>query len=202
MYFKKQEAGGFIGRGGENINQIYAQAGCRIDVDKEGTMKDGLAAIKINTKSIDMYNKVVSILVDCPQLTYLQAQDGRVLKDTVGRDPRSMLTSDRRGDHMEELWVPDRLVGLCIGKRGETLLGIERATGTKCNVHKFCPPGRRERCVEIHGPPSGIEEAKWRIEATIGRVANEPLKIVACDFDFQDQEVLEIIRQCIDYREI
>lgn len=208
IYFKTDEAAGFIGRSGENINEFTKRAGIQIQVQRDAKPSEGLSTMHIEATNNAEFDRVVQMLIDTPKLSFLQNRDGRVIKDQpVGG--QSLKQDWGRGgsrqdgqEMMEELWVPDRLVGLCIGNRGENILTIERTTQTKCTVHKFCPPGRYERCIEIHGRSQGIVEAKARLLQTIGEVQSKPPVRVKDDYDHQDPVLLEKIRKLVDYEEL
>lgn len=201
VFFNKTEAGGFIGRKGENINELTSIAGCSIQVDRDEPADRDMCAIRIEANDPRQFDDTVRLLIDCAKLTFLKSASGKVLKDTSAAG-RAGFGSDPREQAMEELWVPDRLVGLCIGAGGSTILAIERATNTKLNVHKFCPPGKYERCIEVCGAPAGVAEAKGRIMATIDEVQAKPVRIVKDDYDFQDPAMLAIIRKIVDYDEL
>ena len=78
------------------------------------------------------------------------------------------------GETTELLYVPDRLVGLVIGARGEAIAGIQSHTKTSINCAKFCEPGKSERCIDITGTtPQAIEEAKNRIRTICEEVKGD-----------------------------
>lgn len=216
MLFRKAEAGALIGRKGENINELCDQAGCEYKVQKEDeAAPEGMGIIYIEASDERQFDKAVQLLISCPKLTLLKSSEGKVLKESQGYsdmpregNPSAGPPGGRRGGNvtgdtsMEEFWVPDRYVGLCIGNKGLAMTNLENATGTRCTVHKFCPPGRKERCIEIHGPPAGIAEAKARLSRVIDEVLQKPVKLVKDDYDFQDVQVLAKIRNLINYDDL
>lgn len=66
--------------------------------------------------------------------------------------------------HAERLPVPDRYVGLIIGRSGENLKGIANRTNTKIFVpQRNSNPNAEERIMEIVGDPNCIEMARSEI---------------------------------------
>lgn len=200
--FRKNEAGALIGRNGENINELCKLAGCELKVQKEGEdAPDGMGLIYIEANNQRQFDEAVQLLVDSPKLTLLKSSSGKVLKESMGV-PQGQVRGGGGSETMEEIWVPDRYVGLCIGNKGQAMANLEQRTGTRCTVHKFCPPGRKERCIEIYGTPEGIAQAKDHFARVIDEVLQKPMKLVKDDYDFQDPEVLKRIRTLIDYEDI
>jgi KH domain len=58
-------------------------------------------------------------------------------------------------------------VGIVIGRRGQTIISIQRATGTKMHVDQV------RRTLLIQGTPRQIEIVKKRVGALLDRVSNE-----------------------------
>lgn len=70
---------------------------------------------------------------------------------------------------MEKMRVPDKYVGLIIGKSGDNLKGIAQRTNTKIFVpqKKNLVPDAEERIVEIVGDSASIDYAKNEIHGLI-----------------------------------
>jgi predicted PilT family ATPase len=82
--------------------------------------------------------------------------------------------------NMEKLRVPDKYVGLIIGKSSENLKGIAQRSNTKIFVpQKKIQPEAEERIVEIVGDPHCIEIAKQEIMTVIQRVIESPSLLIA-----------------------
>jgi hypothetical protein len=58
-------------------------------------------------------------------------------------------------------------VGIVIGKRGATIISMQRATGTKMHVDQV------RRVLQIEGTAKQIETVKRRVGALLDRVSNE-----------------------------
>lgn len=203
VYFQRNEAGGLVGRNGENIKDLTDRAGCDLQVSK-GADSEGWCSITIDARDDEQFEDVVKILVDCPKLSYLKDENGKVLKTGTNYNGgiQQSTRGKRSGEVADEIWVPDRYVGLCIGAQGKDILRIEADTRTKITVHKFCPPGKKERCIEIHGPQQGVEEAKSRLTRAVADAQAKPVKFVKDDYDYQDKGVLDKIRKVIDYQDL
>lgn len=58
-------------------------------------------------------------------------------------------------------------VGIVIGRRGQTIISMQRATGTKMHVDQV------RRCLLIQGTTRQIDTVKKRVGALLDRVSNE-----------------------------
>ena len=58
-------------------------------------------------------------------------------------------------------------VGIVIGRRGQTIISMQRATGTKMHVDQV------RRCLLIQGTARQIDTVKKRVGALLDRVSNE-----------------------------
>lgn len=58
-------------------------------------------------------------------------------------------------------------VGIVIGRRGQTIISMQRATGTKMHVDQV------RRCLLIQGTARQIENVKKRVGALLDRVSSE-----------------------------
>lgn len=64
--------------------------------------------------------------------------------------------------------VPDKFVGLIIGKNGENLRGIAQRSNTKIFIpQKNNDPGAEDRIVEVDGDSQCVEMARQEILALI-----------------------------------
>lgn len=64
------------------------------------------------------------------------------------------------GPH-NKLQVPDKFVGLIIGKNGENLRGIAQRSNTRIFVpQKNTDPGSDERTIEVDGDSQSVEIAR------------------------------------------
>lgn len=55
------------------------------------------------------------------------------------------------GNQKEEFPVPDNMVGLIIGRGGETIKNIHHKTGAFVFIPKECEPGSSDRILSISG---------------------------------------------------
>mmetsp|Transcript_22576 Transcript_22576/g.19579 ORF Transcript_22576/g.19579 Transcript_22576/m.19579 type:complete len:111 (-) Transcript_22576:1270-1602(-) len=56
--------------------------------------------------------------------------------------------------YKEDLAVPDNLVGLVIGKKGDTIRTINRTSGASVYIPKEAEAGKTERVLTITGTPA------------------------------------------------
>jgi far upstream element-binding protein len=67
-----------------------------------------------------------------------------------------------------EMFVPDNLVGLIIGKGGETIKGINKSSGAIVFIPKEMNPDNPDkRLVRITGNHDQIEDAKGQIDEIV-----------------------------------
>lgn len=76
----------------------------------------------------------------------------------TGKEPAEILTDEvELGNH----------VGIVIGRRGQTIISMQRATGTKMHVDQV------RRTLMIQGTAKQIDTVKKRVGALLDRVSNE-----------------------------
>lgn len=66
-----------------------------------------------------------------------------------------------------EIRIPNNMVGLVIGKGGESILRIQSQLGVNAQIDKECPPGENYRRIVLKGKPSAVDEARARIDDII-----------------------------------
>ena len=69
-----------------------------------------------------------------------------------------------------EVRVPNNLVGLIIGRGGETIKNINHRTGSFVFIPKECEPGRNERVLMVSGMIDQVNQAKAEIEEIVNMV--------------------------------
>merc|ERR1719456_2136541 len=68
------------------------------------------------------------------------------------------------------LKVPHELIGMLIGRGGETIKEIKKESGARVDIQKEAlEPGSPDRFVHITGPPECVEFAKKMVEDMLGR---------------------------------
>jgi hypothetical protein len=202
------------------------------DYGNGGDPEERYVFIKSNTGGTE---RAIEQICKCEKISFLRGDDGFVFKDDpklrdyladrerngqknqkaqeAVRHVRRDLPDEnnlKAGEITEFHYVPDRLVGLVIGQKGETIGGIQKLSRTSINCAKFCEPGKSERRIEISGTRENIDEAKTRIQAICDEVGDKPKKSeikalqrgLPLPVDYQDQHVLARLRKVIDYSEL
>jgi len=77
-----------------------------------------------------------------------------------------MLPNNTMGCRVE-VPVPDNLVGLVIGRGGETIKGINQRSGAVVFIPKECQPGQQDRVLVVSGEPHQIEQARQEIQQLV-----------------------------------
>lgn len=146
-----------IGRGGEQINVIQQQSGCRVQMAPE-TSPNGFRQCTLQGPKhcIDRARQLVS----------------EVIERSRGNNPNNSMmamTKQQNGSQAgvitTELMVPGQKCGLIIGKNGETIKGIQEQLGVKMllvqDSHQVTAGPKPLR---ITGTIEKVEQAKRHIE--------------------------------------
>ena len=153
-----------IGKGGETIRLLQADSGAKIQVAKKEIPNTNLR----------------NVFVEGTPEKYQKAKE--LIEDIIREHRRAIDPLIHVGDinpfigNPERFKVPDKYVGLIIGKSGENLKGI--ASRTNCKI--FVPqrnlvPDAEERIIELIGDSHCIEMAKNEIHGLIQKVIQIPL---------------------------
>ena len=111
-----------IGKGGETIRNLQQESGAKIQVAKKEIPNSNLR----------------NVFVEGPPEKYQRAKE--LIEDIIREHRRSSDTLVHVGDsnpfygNKDILRVPDKYVGLIIGKSGDTLKGIAQRSNTKIFV--------------------------------------------------------------------
>ena len=77
------------------------------------------------------------------------------------------------GVETEEIKIPDRMVGLIIGRGGESISRLQTESGAKIQMSPQSMDGSQERTCTLTGARPAIERAKELIDAIVASRANE-----------------------------
>ena len=77
------------------------------------------------------------------------------------------------GVESEEIKIPDRMVGLIIGRGGESISRLQTESGAKIQMSPQSMDGSVERTCTLTGSRAAIERAKELIDAIVASRANE-----------------------------
>jgi len=150
-----------IGKGGETIKRLQ---------DESGAKKVQVAADSAKGSSCR------NVFVEGDKTAYFKVK--QMLQKIV--DQQRKIKSAQTGHSGQgkgqyvgvgkvfEMFVPDNLVGLIIGKGGETIKGINRSSGAIVFIPKeMNPDNPNKRLVRITGNHDQIEDAKGKIDEIV-----------------------------------
>jgi transcription antitermination factor NusA-like protein len=144
-----------IGKGGETIRQLQMQSGAKkvqVAADAQKGAPTRNIFVEGDRESYERVKKMITDIVE-QQQKLRQAMTG-------------VLPDNSQGVR-EEVPVPDNLVGLIIGRGGETIKAINQKTGAAVFIPKECDTGRNERILVISGTASQVEQAKAEVQAKV-----------------------------------
>uniref|UniRef100_A0A7S4SM47 RRM domain-containing protein n=1 Tax=Alexandrium monilatum TaxID=311494 RepID=A0A7S4SM47_9DINO len=157
--------GMLIGKGGETIKELKKESGARIDISKEPTessSNDRLVHISGPPECVEFAKKMVEEMLG-------RARERHGLRRPDEDEKERERSPDRRPTQTT-IQVPHELIGMLIGKGGETIKTISKDSGARIEIAKDENAEREEkRSVYLCGPPDSLEKAKAMIEETLGR---------------------------------
>lgn len=143
-----------IGKNGETIRRLHRETGCKIQIAKKEIP---------NTE-------VRNVFIEGPPEKYESAK--KAIEDIISdqyMNQNFSHTGDVNpfpGPHTK-LKIPNKMVGLIIGKGGDTVRIIHQKTNCYIFIPKESKPGEDFRELELSGPPTCIEECKREIVSMI-----------------------------------
>lgn len=150
--------GMLIGRGGEVVKQLSTESGARIEISKTETEggKAGERTVYISglQDCVDKAKKLIDDAID-------------KAKERTGQVNPNACT----------LKVPHELIGMLIGRGGETIKELKKESGARIDINKEPDDeGSQDRQVHITGPPECVEYAKKMVEEMLGK-SREGLRV-------------------------
>jgi len=144
---EEELVGKIIGRGGEVVKQLQKDSGARIDVSK--TSADGKRSVYLSGSKV------------CVEKAKAMIEDtlNKARELTGATNPNALVMK-----------VSHELVGILIGKNGDTIKDLKKESGARIDISKDASADSPdERLVHITGPPECVEFAKKMIEETLSR---------------------------------
>jgi len=160
--------GYIIGRGGENIAQMQARTGCKVQIQKEGDLKPGQTERMITLSAtsqvaIDECREKIQSMVQ-ERVRFLGGGGMGGGGASGGKDSKIQEAIEAGHVHIQ-VEVPDADVGLVIGKQGSTIRMLQDQTGANIQVPPGDKSGNDVRIVHItHPTETGANAAKEQIE--------------------------------------
>ncbi|CAE8585175.1 unnamed protein product [Polarella glacialis] len=160
--------GMLIGRGGETIKELKKESGARIDINKEpaeDNSTDRMVHISGPPECVEYAKKMIEEMLG-------KSRERLGIKEEIDdKDEGKPAVVDvaTRPSQMLVL-VPNELIGMLIGKGGETIRNISKDCGVRIEIVKDEASDRAdERAVNISGPPDCLDKAKRLIDDTLNR---------------------------------
>lgn len=142
-----------IGKGGETIKLLQAQSGARkVQVAADSAPNSNYRNVFVEGEqdSVEKVKKMIGDILESHQ---------KLKQAMTGMQPGSQKT------YKLEYPVPNNIVGLIIGRGGETIKGINQRHGAFVFIPKECEPGKNERVLIISGTDEqAVTQAKQEIE--------------------------------------
>ena len=147
MTFNSSMVGRVIGRGGESLRKIEKESGARVQFIPEKDTKPGERSADImgSKGQVDYARNAILELIGSRQ-----AEVG-----SEATNARIMFT------------VPDRCVGLIIGRGGESVGDIQRRSGARVNIVPENEAVNGHRPINLYGSPDAVTHARHMIEEIV-----------------------------------
>lgn len=157
-----------IGRQGENLRRVETDSRCRVQFVPPAGQNDHMRLCKITgpraqrEEAKEMINRII-------QESGMRSGDrgGRGGSDSGGYGGRESrpgppppMPVPKEGDDNLQIMVPDRTVGLIIGRGGETIRDLQERSGCHINIVGENKSINGLRPVNLIGPPAAARHAK------------------------------------------
>ncbi|KAK0705492.1 hypothetical protein B0H67DRAFT_385134 [Lasiosphaeris hirsuta] len=162
MEIESSLVGLIIGRQGENLRKVESESSCRVQFIPPTGASDPIRYCKITgarerrEEAKEMINKIIR--------DSGMRSGGRGGSDSGHREarpaPPPSATGSKEGDDSLQIMVPDRTVGLIIGRGGETIRDLQERSGCHINIVGENKSVNGLRPVNLIGPPAAARHAK------------------------------------------
>ena len=174
MLIPGHKVGLVIGKGGETIKQLQEQTGAKMIIIQDTNQQAEQKPLRITGTPESVERAKAEVF------KILNQQDNR--NGGGGRGGFSGGRGGGRGggggagwpsgggggDKMEYVMVASNKVGLVIGKGGETIKSINKASGAHVEIDRIAPPEAVEKNFIIRGSTEAVERAKKMVLEKIG----------------------------------
>jgi far upstream element-binding protein len=126
-----------IGRQGENLRRVEQDTGCRIQflTGPESSGPHRHCRITGDPRARMDAKREINRIIDENGGNPIQETPGSRSASTTGtRPPKPSATNLREGENSIQIMVPDRTVGLIIGRGGETIRDLQERSGCHVNI--------------------------------------------------------------------
>ncbi|XP_043102748.1 far upstream element-binding protein 2 isoform X2 [Puntigrus tetrazona] len=138
-----------IGRGGEQINKIQQESGCKVQIAPDsGGLPDRSVSLTGGPEAIQKAKMLLDDIVSRGRGT-----------------PPSFHESTNGSGHMQEMIIPAGKAGLIIGKGGETIKQLQERAGVKMILIQDASQGpNMDKPLRIIGDPYKVQQAREMVQ--------------------------------------
>lgn len=132
---KSALVGLIIGRNGENLRKIETESGARVQFiqAKDSHVPERQATISGTTRSRENAKTAIFSIIDENGGQSVSQEKGAYTAGMPGR-AKVNLPALREGEASTQIMVPDKTVGLIIGRGGETIKDLQERSGCHVNI--------------------------------------------------------------------
>lgn len=133
---KSSLVGLIIGRSGENLKRVEAESGARVQFlqAKDSHTPERQCTISGNLRAREVAKSAIfAIIEENGGQNVMQQDKGAYAPGMAGR-AKPNLPALREGENNSQIMVPDKTVGLIIGRGGETIKDLQERSGCHVNI--------------------------------------------------------------------
>ena len=162
MEIEGSMVGLIIGRNGENLRRVESESRCRVQFIPPSGQNDRMRQCRITgpraqrEEAKDMINRII-------RDSGMRAPPGQGGPRGDAREPRPDRNAPplpKEGEDSLQIMVPDRTVGLIIGRGGETIRDLQERSGCHINIVSESKSVNGLRPVNLIGAPAAAKLAK------------------------------------------
>lgn len=167
--------GMIIGRQGDNLRRIESDSGARVQFLDSPEFNKAIRLCRISGAKTARENAKVEInRVINENSASRPGFRGSDRPPHQGQDGGSGQPKPGEGDGAMQIMVPDRTVGLIIGRAGETIRDLQERSGCHVNIEGDGKSVSGLRPVNLSGPPRAMQNAKELILEIVESDARQP----------------------------
>ena len=132
---KSSLVGLIIGRNGENLRKVESESGARVQFiqAKDSHVPERQCTISGNLRAREAAKAAIFGIIDENGGQNVMMEKGAYTPGMGGR-AKPNLPALRDGENSTQLWVPDKTVGLIIGRGGEQIKQLQEQSGCHVNI--------------------------------------------------------------------
>ncbi|KAK3990784.1 hypothetical protein QBC44DRAFT_61426 [Cladorrhinum sp. PSN332] len=163
MEIEGSMVGLIIGRQGENLRNVERDSGCRVQFIPPSGQNDRVRLCRITgpRPQREEAKEMINRIIRDSGMRGPPGQGGH--RSTETREPRPDRNAPpvpKEGEDSLQIMVPDRTVGLIIGRGGETIRDLQERSGCHINIVSESKSVNGLRPVNLIGAPAAAKHAK------------------------------------------